>query len=433
MARRHLLDRSRALMQRLPAARSYWRQHGLHATLKRIAIELIDSSEARSLTAMNRWRTVPEAEGRLQAPGKGALARPRIALIGALDLPQCKKYRVLQKVEELETHGCRVVVSGHADVPRSFDAMQLASAVLFYRVPDGPVFQAYLGEAARLSLPTAYDIDDPVFCRTIYAENANLQTLTPAERNHLLADTERYLAAMQRCDTIIVSTPGLADVAIACVNGKAVHLWRNAIDAESQAICAEIVGSTARRDPSRVRIGYMSGSRAHDKDFETIGPALAAVLEKHQQAELLIAGYAQVPAPLTPYQHRITVRPFSSYRGYFQALSEVDIVAIPLLADTFNACKSAIRFLEAAMLEKACVVSAVGDFLHVIEHGRTGYLAGSTEDWMFHLSALIESGERRQRIGAAARVAVIETQTATAIAAGLDAGLLQQLKGEAHA
>lgn len=431
MALRHLLDRGHALMQRLPAVRAYWRQHGLRATLARIAMEFFNGKEAQSLAAMNRWRALPESQGRLQPTDRRPLARPRIALIGALDLPQCKKYRVLQKIEELEAHGCRVVVSDHADVPRSFDAMQLARSVLFYRVPDGAVLQAYLDEAARLGLPKVYDIDDPIFCRTIYSENANLQTLTRIERDRLLANSARYLAAMQRCDATIVSTPGLADVAAAYLNGKRVHLWRNAIDAESKAICADITSATAQYDQGRVRIGYMSGSRAHDKDFETIGTALAAVLDKHPHAELLIAGYAQLPSALTPYRHRITGRPFASYRGYFQALSEVDIVAVPLLADAFNACKSAIRFLEAALLGKACVVSAVGDFLNVIEHGRTGYLAGGTEDWMFHLSALIESHERRRRIGMAARAAVLETHTTAAVAAGLDTELLLQLKGGA--
>ncbi len=279
----------------------------------------------------------------------------------------------------------------------------------------------------------AYDIDDPVFCRTVYAANANLQTLSAAERTHLLNDSRRYLAALKQCDAAIVSTPGMVEVAQPYLDGKPVYLWRNAVDAESRSICDDVRALPAETTgEGRVRVGYMSGSRAHDLDFELIGPALASALDAHPQVDLVLSGHVSIPDVLQPHAARIHVRPLASYRGYFQVLSQVDIVVIPLLADTFNACKSAIRFLEAAMLERACVVSGVGDFLNIVDHGRTGYVALSEDDWSSYLNLLIESADRRRAIGQAARQDVLGTQTTQSIAEGLDPELLAMIRGHAH-
>jgi glycosyltransferase involved in cell wall biosynthesis len=425
------LRRVQTYYRRLPAARAFLERHGLRATVMRVLDELAPSAPQDGLSAVSRWLDNAKPGAAPRTADLRALARPTIAIIGALDLPQCKKYRILQKIEQLDVHGCRVVISNYFDVPRSFDVLQLATGVIFYRVPEGDLFQAYLAEARRLGLAVTYDIDDPVFCRTIYATNANLQTLAPAERAHLLNDSRRYLAAMQQCDAAILSTPGLIQVARPYMDGKPAYLWRNALDAESQAVCADVTAGTSARNGA-LRIGYMSGSRAHDLDFALIAPALATVLNRYEHAELVISGHASVPGPLQALQDRIAAYPFSSYPGYFRALRDVDIVVIPLLADNFNACKSAIRFLEAAAVERPCVISMVGDFLNVASHGKTAYLAETESDWVGHLADLIESEERRKRIGVAARQTVFAEQTSTAIAEMLDPALLNMLKGESR-
>lgn len=426
MSPTRILTRTAELWRQHPAARAHFRQHGLRLTVLRIVDAVLRGPQQRSVAAVGRWlNNGVTGKPPMETDARG-LGRPAVAIVGALDLPQCKKYRILQKIEELETHGCSTMVSNYFDVPRSFDVMQLATLVVFYRVPDGELFEGYLQEARRLGLRVVYDIDDPVFCRTVYTANANLRTLSTAEREHLLDDSRRYLAALRQCDAAIVSTPGMVEVTRPYLDGKPVYLWRNAIDAESRSICADVAeaaaGAPARE---RIRLGYMSGSRAHDRDFESIGPVLARVLDAHPHVDLVLTGHVSIPEVLEPHTSRILVRPLSSYRGYFQVLSDVDIVVIPLLADTFNACKSAIRFLEAAMLERACVVSAVGDFLNVVDHGRTGYLALSDEDWSTYLGLLIESADRRRALGRAARDDVLENQVTEAIAAGLDPDLLK--------
>ncbi|HEY1076888.1 MAG TPA: glycosyltransferase [Fontimonas sp.] len=427
------LTSAQALLGRLPAVKTYLRVHGLRLTMLRVFDELLRGRNRGGIVDANRWldnnASEPSLRPRIGAQG---LNHPAVAIIGALELHQCRKYRILQKAEELAVHGCRTEVSSYFDVSRCFDVLQLATAVIFYRVPDGELFRAYVDEAERLGLPIAYDIDDPLFCKTVYTTNANLKTLSVAERTQLVNDCDHYLAAMKRCDAAIVSTPGMVAVAGPYLGGKPVYLWRNAIDAETRSICRDVIDSGTPRQDDLLRIGYMSGSRAHDLDFQVICGALVKTLADHPNVQLVIAGHSSIPEPLQAFGPRIQVRPFSNYRGYFQTLSDVDIVVIPLLGDPFNACKSAIRYLEAAMMQRPCVVSTVGDFLNIVEHGRTGYLAESEADWISNLSDLIESADRRTRMGAAAREAVFARQTSDAIAATLDPALLQMFKGAAH-
>ncbi|MFA5940162.1 MAG: glycosyltransferase [Sinimarinibacterium sp.] len=426
------LTAAKALLSRLSAVKTYLRVHGVRLTLLRILDELVRGRHRGGIVDANRWLDNASAQSPRPPLDPRGLHRPSVAIIGALDLHQCRKYRILQKIEQLDAHGCRAVISSYFDVSRSFDALQLATAVIFYRVPDGSLFQAYVDEARRLGLPIAYDIDDPLFCRTVYTTNANLQTLSSAEREQLVGDCRHYLAAMQRCDAAIVSTPGLVDVASPYLDGKPVYLWRNAIDAETRAICNDVAAASTRGSDGLLRIGYMSGSRAHDLDFQLVAGALARTLGDYPHVQLVVAGHSGIPESLQTFGPRVSTRPFSNYRGYFQTLSEVDIVVIPLLTDPFNACKSAIRFLEAAMMEKPCVISTVGDFLNIVAHGKTGYLAESEADWTASLADLIESEDRRRSVGAAARQDVLTRQTSAAIAELLDPTLLQMIKGGVH-
>lgn len=432
---RRIIQRLQSLFAHMPAARNYFRQHGLRQTIIRVFDAIVRSPQHDSVVALNRWldNDAPRAPAPPAISPIG-LAKPCIALIGALDLPQCKKYRVVQKIEQLNgQYDCRVIVSAYQDVPRSFDAMQLATSVLLYRVPKSDILDGYLKEAQRLGLQVIYDIDDPIFSRAIYQANANLSTLAKAEKVHLLNDTQNYLAAMRSCDAVTVSTPGMLDAAREYVDCP-VYLWRNAIDEESQAIVAEVLSNTPTPKDSQppLTLGYMSGSRAHDLDLESIARPLARVLEQHQEVKLVLAGHCSLPPALIDYKDRIVRKPFSNYRGYFESILNVDIVLIPLLTDSFNACKSAIRFLEAGMLRKPCVISAVGDFLNIANDTQNARLAYDEDDWVAALSDLLLSPELRTRLGQNARDHILSTQTAGAIAGSLNSTLIEQLTGGRH-
>jgi hypothetical protein len=292
-----------------------------------------------------------EAEGAMESPTSAArlFGGRFVLIIGDLNLPQCKKYRVVQKVEALEQAGIPANYSHWLDIPRCTMLMQTATAVILYRVKQDELISAYCDEARRLGIPVGYDIDDPLFDAAIYGANNNLNTLNPTEKDQLLSACASYAAAFSYADFAISSTPGLAKV-IAQHFPRPVYLWRNAIDRETrharlQADLNRFVGAS-----ETVRIGYASGSRAHDADFSEAEPALLKILDEYPECELSIIGYHTPSKALKAYSARISHIPYQDYSFYLQSMSSFDVSIIPLLPSGFNECKSAIRFLESAIV-----------------------------------------------------------------------------------
>ncbi len=128
-------------------------------------------------------------------PAREVFGRGNIAIIGDLNLPQCKKYRVVQKIEALEQMGLKADLSHWQDIPRCINLLQTATCMILYRVQSNSLIEQYCAEAQRLGIPVGYDIDDPVFDKKTYSANKNLDALDPNEKAHLLAACGDYAEA----------------------------------------------------------------------------------------------------------------------------------------------------------------------------------------------------------------------------------------------
>ena len=78
------------------------------------------------------------------ALGRGLFGQASVVIIGDLNLSQCKKYRVVQKLEALQSLGIAAQFCGPQDVARAVTMMQTASHVMFYRMIDSPLFRGHL-------------------------------------------------------------------------------------------------------------------------------------------------------------------------------------------------------------------------------------------------------------------------------------------------
>jgi glycosyltransferase involved in cell wall biosynthesis len=358
---------------------------------------------------------------RVEAPNRPAqevFRSPFVAIIGDLNLPQCKKYRVIQKLEILEALGVRSSYSHWEDIPRALDLLQTATFVIFYRAPLNALFQTYVDECARLKVTTAYDIDDPLFSEAIFGDNPNLAFLAKAESKALVESVGSYLGALKACDVGICSTPRLMEE-MSKLTGRPVFLWRNAMDRETQHAVSQAGVSDDHGASGPLEIIYCSGSRAHEQDFREIESDLVFLLAENPDVHLTIIGYLDVPSSLQAFSDRLNVHPFSGYAQYIRVLSRSDISIVPLVPNAFNDCKSAIRYMEAALLGVPSVTSHIGDFVHLVSDGTDGFTASSSQEWREKLQSLIDNAGLRRRMGAAARDRVAATLTTDAVAASL--------------
>lgn len=391
-ARRLGLGSSLAVVQR------NLRLYGWRSTLRKVvrrfvAVDSLYKHHERSLQRQG----IDAVDGAAELFGG-----PCVLVVGALDLPQCKKYRVLQKVEYCEHAGWSCHYASYIDEARVLSYLQVATTLILYRVPAGPEFDVYLAEARRLGVQVLYDIDDPIFDEEVYSENRNLDYIEPGEKQAILGSAPLYRGAMAQADGLIFSTAYLAELARQQF-AASVYVWRNLLDATTLS-AMEHLPPAPPRDNGRLVVAYCSGSRAHEEDFRIAAPALLALLAEHENVVLRVIGYAQLPAEFDHFADRIEARPFASYQQYMQSLAGADLCIVPLVPDRFNACKSAIRYLEAALCEVPVVASSVGQFTEVIDSGVNGVLVpGGAGDWEAALAALVADAPRRAALARAAK------------------------------
>lgn len=322
----------------------------------------------------------------------------RVVIIAELSIPQCKCYRVDQKVRMLERLGVRTQVVSWTDAAKARHLLQTATLVVFYRVPYTEEVQKLYEEAHRLGIRIGFDIDDLVFDVDEYRKNPNLQRLPSAVRDNLLAGAELYQRALAAADFSIASTPKLQSYMRKYCDGPS-YVIPNAVRERPEADRVRYSLGLG----GEVVIGYGSGTDTHDDDFAVCASAVAKVMSRYPNVLLVIHGSLRLPQEFDAFSSRIRRVPFVPFKNYADAVARFDVNLAPLVPNVFNDCKSNIKFLEASMNSVPSVASPRAEFASIIRNGENGFLAENEDEWVDRLSRLVESSELRTRLGRAAR------------------------------
>jgi glycosyltransferase involved in cell wall biosynthesis len=87
-------------------------------------------------------------------------------------------------------------------------------------------------------------------------------------------------------------------------------------------------------------------------------------------------------------------------------LQQFDIGIMPLIDTPFVRGKCGYKLIQYMAAGKPVVASPVGMNLEIVEHGRCGYLASTSDEWLSALRALCANSEARQSMGAQGRLTV---------------------------
>jgi glycosyltransferase involved in cell wall biosynthesis len=244
--------------------------------------------------------------------------------------------------------------------------------------------------ARRLAKPVVVDLDDLLL--DLPAGHPDKQRLFFTQA--LLPMVE----AISGADLVTVSTPAIKEY-LSPLNENIVVL-PNFFDDRLWQFRKPSVA-----DPQRVVIGYMGG-HTHLYDVRSILPAIQAILAQYpERLEFRFWGLKPPEELLSAPQVTWTIPDTLLYRdfaAYFQQQS-ADIFIGPLESNEFNSCKSSIKFFEYSALGAPGVFSDIEPYRQVVEHGSSGYLAASQEDWISHLSYLIENPVERVRVAGQAQ------------------------------
>jgi glycosyltransferase involved in cell wall biosynthesis len=165
------------------------------------------------------------------------------------------------------------------------------------------------------------------------------------------------------------------------VVGIEAHLFENGVGAALGA--AADIAQRAPRAPGPPRVGYLSGTTTHDDDWRHVEATVVDVLAAHPDAELWLGGHLHpTDAVLARLGDRVRRVPFTEWHRLPSVLRQLDVNLAPLEPGSrFNDAKSAIKWLEAALVGTPTIASPSAPFCDAIEHGRTGWLADGHDEW----------------------------------------------------
>ena len=278
--------------------------------------------------------------------------------------------------------------------------------VVFYRCPYTVVIGEFIKKCKDNKIPIFFNVDDLIFD---YDAIKNFSCFQTEEYRELKTHCEQMAKTMQLCDKFITSTQSLKGAIEKFIPEKPVFVDRNVASLEMAALSLLAVSGESKS--SKVKLGYFSGSKTHDEDFNSIKPALLHVLEKYPNVELCLVGCVQPEAEFQKYSSRITYKGFMDWRKLPGELAQIDINLMPLQDSFFNSCKSENKWMEAGLVHVPTIASWNVELARCITDGIDGVLCRDSKEWTKRLEELVKDAAMRKKLGDAAFKTVMRNKT----------------------
>lgn len=316
-----------------------------------------------------------------------------------------QQYRVTTYAKALTRYGFDSSIS--RDIELSHEDFQEADILILNRVAWSQSIESLIHEFRARGCVVLFDIDDLVFDPSRINLLRFVKSAGEALRQQMASFLEEIRRTMLLCDVVTVSTLALKSEVERL--GIPAFVIPNCIDEVQLRLADE---RSIRRSESStsgvVRIGYFSGTKTHEIDFDVCAVALERVLERYSQVEVLVVGHLNLPINLADYSDRVRVLPLMPHDEMLSMLSDIDINLAPLeMGNAFTECKSELKLFEAAMCSVPTVASPTGPFRAVITHGHNGMLARSVDEWERCMTSLVSNPGLRQSMGAIARKEIV--------------------------
>lgn len=305
---------------------------------------------------------------------------------------ESQRYRVYNLIEALLPLGIFAEAAEPAELP--FLEVNSFSLVIFFRCEYSSLTASFLKKCVENNVPTVYDVDDLVFDPSIVEQIAAYQEMLPADQEMYKAGVASYLKMLQACDYATASTEYLVSY-ITQLTGKEAFRIPNGLNKAQ-------IGATQKLPQSRPKreIGFLSGSKTHQKDFERAAPALARILKKYPDVTLTVVGFLDLPEALQEAGAQVQLLPFMEYEALLKLTASLYAVIIPLEYETdFCQAKSELKFFEQALVRVPVIASPTEVYQSCIEDGVNGFLAYNDKDWEEKLITLLEDPALRDAMG----------------------------------
>ncbi|HET9908420.1 MAG TPA: glycosyltransferase family 4 protein [Anaerolineales bacterium] len=243
-----------------------------------------------------------------------------------------------------------------------------------------PMFPAGLEALFRSSkIPYVVDYDDAVFHRYELHPNRLVRRFLK----------HKIDAVMGHAALVIAGNQYLADRAVAA-GAPNVTILPSVVDVSQYLIRQKVTGPVCS-------IGWI-GSPVTVPNLELIRDAINLLhREMDFRIELIGAGTAN-PFPTIP-----TTSLAWSEEGELSIGQKFDVGVMPLIDGPFERGKCGYKLVQYMAGAIPVIASPVGVNRQMVEQGRNGYLADSTEDWLLALRELLSNRQKNLEMGLAGR------------------------------
>jgi len=344
----------------------------------------------------------------------------RVLIIGLTfnDAPQCFRYRIDQKLEQLKYIGYDAETVCWSNYQEALNLINFYDVIIFYRTPSFPVVLKLLEYVKSLGKITFFELDDLLFePDSIPAIETYGGQISISNYINITKDIGYYHSMAIVCDYAIASTLPLLERLAPLVITKVGYLHRNGLDKYNWT------RENTLANKEHISLFYGSGTLAHNSDFiiEAL-PAIRNILNEFRSVRLVIVGYLSFPEKfIHEFKNRIIQVPFTqNIETYLNYLSSADINLAVLHDNVLTGCKSELKWFEAATYSIPSIVSNTKNYTDIIKHGKDGFIVNNTIEWYSTIKLLIEDTALRQRVGRNAHKRVMKEYSIQTLANNID-------------
>jgi O-antigen biosynthesis protein len=321
------------------------------------------------------------------------------------------RYRTTNVAEELELQGfkCSIATQDNFWLESYADKFKI---FIFHRVVFSEKIANFIEKIKNCSGEIFFETDDLTFDPQYATKTDYYAKLNPLEKKQYESGLGLEILKDPYVKNCTTTTAYLAKILEGF--GKKVFVIPNKLSENDLRIAEKLVKrfdlekvkSVLEVEPQmseKIRIGYFSGTKSHDRDFETVSAVLEELLKKHEKLRIVLAGPLELPENLKKYSKRVERLPYVSRIKHLENVASVDINIVPLeIGDPFCESKSELKFFEAGILSVPTVAAATQTFREAINDGEDGFTAANSEEWLQKLEKLIMDKKLRQEMGAKA-------------------------------
>ena len=310
------------------------------------------------------------------------------------------RYRINHFREALALSGIHSEVTTEPQLVGDSALLLTHDLLVIFRACWSAGLNKIVGRCHRWEIPVIWDSDDYIFEPEIVTPQYidALRRLPPAEARLYLKGVHGYRKSLLAADYFTGSTEFLTERAAEL--GKRSYVIRNFLSGRLLELSAQARSrSNDHRADGVVRIVFMSGTPTHQRDFGCIAPVIARILKERSKARLVIIGHVDVSEfpCLEEVAGQVRERPAVPWEDLPELVGDCDICVAPLdILSPYCQAKSDLKFIEGAAYGLAVVASATAPYRRHIDHGRTGFVCETSDEWYRALIRLIDDEEMRK-------------------------------------